>query len=583
MSGRIPTATIADAAVDPPERPARPAGYARVLWALLLVGFVGLNAFWQFLAGGTWFEFTPSGFREAISYPVGRILDGPLDVFAHPWMIVISGLVWGMAAVVPLIAAVRRRVLLTGALILVVALVGRAPLLAGVLVLGCLLAGRTSLRDDAPFLAVLLGMTPVVLYLVLSALVGREAAALLPLQRWVRTLPFLLAVVWAVLVAAAVLGVGSLLRFHPLVVWLPMVVLLGLPVWVFFDRIGSDELSYAMIRARLGPGDVIFAPRRLDAYRGREEMTGLNEQTLRIRIREGLEARRAELMVCCEAFLRKFPQSPRAASVLWVEAQCSSLQLDERALRNGQIRYTGRYPLPRSAPLWQRLNQEYPRTPQADLSRWRLGELALRRGEVRRADELLVAARDSLAARLESAGRPTVEWTGRVFVHPGAPPGEAYCEAALFEVRCLVWLIEQNDLVGETRAAEAAAAYMRLNPNRVDYPARLAGLLDDPERQFETTTMGDNLKLAVAKANPNIFERAAMLVSLAGELNDAAIQANYELGWLVLAEPVLRLEPGIEDAATYFKRVEQAPPNPYARPATAQLARLTGSPLAAGP
>ena len=61
---------------------------------------------------------------------------------------------------------------------------------------------------------------------------------------------------------------------------------------------------------------------------------------------------------------------------------------------------------------------------------------------------------------------------------------------------------------------------------------------------------------------------------LALEVTDAAIEANYELGRLVMSEPVLRLEGAIESSASYFKRVQQAPPNPYAKLAAAKLARL---------
>ena len=158
---------------------------------------------------------------------------------------------------------------------------------------------------------------------------------------------------------------------------------------------------------------------------------------------------------------------------------------------------------------------------------------------------------------------------------PGRLPSRDYFAEALFEIRKLLWLIEQNDLLYDGESAAALAKLMSIDPNQADYGERVAELLDSTDPDYENTRMGDNLKLEVAKASPDIYDkRAGMLMSLAHGTSDAAVQANYELAMLLMHKPVLRLRPGILDSVTYFQRVAQGPPNPWTKLAAEQLARL---------
>jgi len=525
-----------------------------------------LCAFWLKLAKGHWLQFEARAYGSALTMPLGNVLEYPLDIYTHPWMILVWGLLIGVLIVAPLIVAVRAGFLASVPFNLVVLLLAHAPLLAGSLVLGCLLAARTRLRSDAPFLATLLGLCPAGLYLLVSAIAMEAPLVTLPLQKWVHNVPFLTAVLAAVMISAIVLGLGRLARFQPLVVC---------PVWVFYDRVGRDELAFALIASQVVSGDAVFAPSSLDQWRGRPEAAGLSDRTLRIRIEQDLDVRRRDLAQRCERFLRAFPRSRRSPDVLWLRAQLASLKVSRRAFGRGQVRYSAAFLTPRSAGVWKRLVETYPAAPQAAIGKWRLGQLELRHGRVRSGYDLLRDAAKSLGAHLERRkllGR--AEWTGEVFRPARSLPAIEYYSAALFDAKRLVWLIEQNGLLEDQAAARAMAMYMQLDPDREDYAQQLEALLDDPQRRFEATSMGDNLKLAYAKATPDVFERAAMLVSLANELTDAAIEANYELGCLVISEPVLRLEAGVEQGAVYFKRVMDAPPNPYAELIAPSLARL---------
>jgi len=90
--------------------------------------------------------------------------------------------------------------------------------------------------------------------------------------------------------------------------------------------------------------------------------------------------------------------------------------------------------------------------------------------------------------------------------------------------------------------------------------------------------MGDNLKLAVALATPNLYERAEMLILLAeDERTDSAIEANYQLGHLALRTreaPALGLVEKLKNPRAYFQLVVAAPDNPWRDLAAYQLAAL---------
>jgi len=208
-----------------------------------LLGFVLVNAFWLYLSTGKWVDFSPAGYHRGLAIPIGEMLIHPLNVFTHPWMILVLGLLLAVVVFVPIIVAVLYRLLVAAAFVGIIAVFGHAPVLAAAVGIGCLLAARTSLRSDMPFLATLLGLLPVAVYLYLFAFLGTDAAVLAS-QRLVLSLPFLVGGVAAILSAAVVLALARVTGFRPGVVWPVLAVLLAAPAAMFYTRIGVDELQY---------------------------------------------------------------------------------------------------------------------------------------------------------------------------------------------------------------------------------------------------------------------------------------------------------------------------------------------------
>jgi len=556
-----------------------------------LAAFALINAFWQYLATGRWINFSIEAYRHDLAKPLTEIFLKPLGIFTHPWMILVTGLLLALVIFVPVIVAVLYRLPFAAVFVAVVVVIGHAPVLALTLALGCMLAARTPMRSDMPFLAALLGLLlPATLCIAVSLYVGAGAAVLQPIQRWLLCVPPLLAVVAATIASAVVLALAQATSFRPGVVWPVLAIMLAGPMLVFFTKIGAGELDYALIANDLAPGNTIFSASLRDEWSRANRGVGLDDDKLLARAKRLLRDRTQKLAARCDAFLVRHGKSKHAASIAWLKAQCLCLQIDEQAFGKGLVKYSARHTLEASTKAWQFLSDNYAASPQAALADWRLAELKIRQlakpdatlsgAEKKRllnkADALLLAA----AQRLRSLGaedtyRRAYAPTGEVFRRAHSVPSRQYYGRALLAVERLIWLIEQNGVLQDINAAEALAGYLNANPMRTDYYAQIKKLLDDPTRRFEKTKMEDNLRLAYALATDNLYERADMLVLLAKELNDAAIEANYELGQLVLQQPELQLKAEVEDSQLYFKRVKSAPFNPYTKAATERLRWLS--------
>ncbi len=580
----------------------RPTSWWRLGGFMLLnvVGFLAVNAFWQYLFRGEWLDFSAQAYRHDLVTPLGAVLVSPLSIFTHPWMILVTGLLLATVIFVPILVAVLYRAGFAAIFVVIVIAVGHAPLLGLTLALGCALAARTRLRSDMPFVAVLLGLAPLAAYLGLSAYAGVDAA-IVPLQRWLLLVPFLVALVAAIIAATLVLSLARLTRFRPGVVWPVLTVMLAAPTAVFYTRVGPRELAYARIttlklselldgagefRSPLSANDAIFPAVAREEWARQVGALGVTEPQLLDHARDLLTKRKGQLIEQCERFLRRYPPGPRSAEVAWIRAQCLSLQLDRRAFDEGLIRYSARYALPTSRPAWEALTKDFPGTPQAAFAEFRIAEFLVRSlarprekltdeersRRITLADEALEKSESRLTSYANETPRPGgYTRAGEVFEEPPAVPLRDYAAEVRLAAARLLWLIRENQAADDPATATVLAEYLQANPLADNYYGQLLAIMQDPSLQAEKTRMEDNLRLALAMTAPSERDRVEALIALSRELNDAAIEANYELGRLVLQKPQLRKRPDVSPAETYFKRVTGAPVSPFIEPAADRL------------
>jgi hypothetical protein len=568
--------------------------------AVNLAGFCVVNAFWQYLATGRWASFTAQAYRRAMVTPLGEMLIHPLNILSHPWMILVTGLVLGVVILVPLAVAVLYRLVLAAIFVVVVAAVGHAPVLALALAAGCVMAAKTPLRSDMPFLATMLGLVPVAVYLYFFAFAGVDAPVALPLQKWVLYAPFVVAALSAVIGSAVVLLLARLTGFRPGAVWPVLAVLLAIPMSVFYTQIGPAELEYSALVYGLAPGDAIFDPVALDVWKRAHRAEGLEGAAMEQRVRQDMQGRCNRLLSKSQTFLDKYPNSKLAPAAQWLKAQTLSLRLDTRALGRDLVKYSAAHYLQQdsaigsqlAAPAWEQLASRYPGARQAALADWHLGELNVRAGRFRKGYDMLLRSATPLRKMLPSLQSPSAEQERTsIFYAPEPVPDRRHYIQALFEVERLIWLMEQNHIMDDEKVLpkeaqdkvivtrEALRAYLAAYPNDREY-------LDRLKLTYWETWLGDNLKLESARATPDLNARITILLTLAdlregGMFTDAAIAAKYDLGLLAMRPAeISSLHKDVEaqlrrnSPEEYFRAIVQSGQQPWKRLAEERLITL---------
>jgi hypothetical protein len=160
--------------------------------------------------------------------------------------------------------------------------------------------------------------------------------------------------------------------------------------------------------------------------------------------------------------------------------------------------------------------------------------------------------------------------TGRIFLPRMVLPADGLYENALFEAQRLVWLIVRNDVLKDQKCAEALAAYLSEDPNKLEYHEKLKLLA----AKYSRTALGDNLRLAAARTNPDQVSAARTLLDLARPEMDVTIEANYELGQLAIRSELRRRVPQLKGPRTYFQQVIDGTASPWQRLAFKCLAAL---------
>lgn len=560
----------------------RPTPWARraLFVSVNLLIYTGVNAFWRFLATGQWDNFNVHAYWRGLQAPFEG-LSHPLGVIHYPWMILVFGLLMSVIVFTPIVIAVLYRLRVALLFLLVAAAVGQAPALVVGAGLGCLAAARTKLRSNLPMVAVLLGLAPMVVVIALLDLLGMLMpgdVAAQPMWRWLMYMPFFVTGVLAVIALAIILALANLARFRPGVIWPVLAVLLIGPLWMFYDLVGQDELRFALMThsgrsEALCPDDRLLPELTVDEFRRQHGAQGLADDLLAARAHDALQQQRAALNSAGQEFVDRYPLSKRTPEVLWIMGQSLSLRRDMAALRDGSVRYSAARVRPESEALWQKLLDRYESSPQAALAQLHLAELALRRNEPQQAYALLADAYAALATQMPSyADRLAPQHRWGLFAERAQYPSTSYFVAALRRTQYLLWLMDRNLILDNPRAAEALSEWLKIDPAE---EADLAKALADRAQKYSQTDLADNLQLARALIEPDVQRRADRLADLATGSGDAAIEANYERGRLIMDSAAAGDRDELARAAACFQNVLDEAPNPWHELAAQRLLGLS--------
>ena len=569
-------ANAPEAAAKPPRhgpllRPTSPARAAAFLCVNLLA-YAFANAFVHYVSSGHWVSTTAADYRASIGRPLGAMLLEPLNVLTHPWMILVAGLLLSVVIVVPLLVACLHHSRFCTLFLLCVMILAHAPVLALVLAAGCVLVAATPLRRRNPSLSLLLGLAPVAVYLYFSA--DQSPVALLPMQRLVLRLPFLVAALGAVVAGGMVLLIAHWTRYRPGVIWPVVAVLLAAPAWLFYRNVGADELAFAVLARRLAPPAGAFVDRPVPQAHRRPDRPPPQAEIAAVY--QTLQRRKDRLVAACDRFAARYPSSSRLSAVLWIKGIALDTQISSRALDAGFVQHYDHFPLAASRATWTRLAEDFPADPRAAIACLRLARVQMRDGRLAEAQEMLEQAAGPVAGvyAVEPAGK-SGSWRSEMFAADPGPPAREYMQDVAHEVEKLQWLLRVNHVLTDAASAEAFVAYVSLDPRRYRRHQFRAKVLDLAER-FAETDLADNLHLLKAMDMADPFDRAQDLKALEDESkHDASIEANFQLGRLAMqVESTPGLGRLIERPEVYFKRVHDAVENPWQRLADMELADL---------
>lgn len=584
---------------------------AIALLALNVLLFAGVGSFAFWLRNGVRFAPAQEGYWDELkqtfwTVPVlgraegdaslGSLLLEPISVQDVPMQIPILGLLMAALIAVPILAAMLYRFWSCLPFIAVVGFLAVMPWLAITLFVSCMLSASRPFRTRYRFVSALLGLVPVVVYLVLAwsgttdAVLGRID----PVDRIKFVAPWVLAVVAAALVFATVLAIAKVVDYRPGAIAPLLAVMLGLPVVLFEFNVGRDELYYRLLTAT---DRAHFADKNASVEL---EQAVLEEwlrhphprpsikvvsETVEMRwlfeladdvgpARSALSRHQAELATRCDWFLKHFPESRYAANVLFIKARALDMRVDPAEFRRTNwIRFYDDFPASASRDSWRKLTSNRPDSVLGAVGSLRLAQLDARDGKVERASDRLRTLLERFGSAARSGeGRPTRQGALQQALARQTPEAclNLSVDRIVLQAQTLYGLLSANrdpiygyDPISgpKSRTHGFPFGLLDLAPRHERYVQNLQAL----KTEYPNCQIEDNIDLEIAKASTPVALKIERLESCLERFprGDAAPEALFRLGVAYKADG--RIDAG--DAA-FARLFHQHPASVWVQQAT---------------
>ena len=586
---------------------------ATVLLAANVVLFAGVGCFAYWLRSGVTFAPSIEGywdnwqdaFRVIPDSPLNlnSMLIKPISVLHVPQLIPIVGLLMAAMISIPILVALLYRFWASLPFVAVLAFLAMMPWLAVAVLVSCIMVTVPRLRYSLRFISALLGLIPVVVYLVFAARSpGSVADANFdPVDQIKFVAPWVLAIVASTVVFALVLAIARLVNYRPGAITPLLVTMFALPVVLFEVHVGRDELYYRLLEERdqrdFADEDASMSLRKAaeteyyrhptprppfdEVYKTKEQEWLFALTTNAGQYEKQLMQDQVELAEECSKFLRDFPTSRYAANVLFIKARALDRRVDLREFRATKwVRCYDDFPCQASRNTWRMLAHSYPESPLAAAALLRLAQLDARAGDVDRAQEKLAELLAHFAPEGLPFGFNDVRASTEQGVFARQDPERSLdvpFDSVILEAYWLRDLLAQNrdplygyDPIGVPRrfTGELAFGLMHLHPRHQRYVENLERL----KRRYPRCQLEDNIDLQIAKATPEPEVRVASLKELLERFpeRDAVPEALYRLGMAYR-----ELGDGMQ-AQTQFDRLRAGYPRSIWAQQAGRLPRVVG-------
>lgn len=542
---------------------------------MLLFCGVGIFAYW--IRSGVVFAPAMEGYAEQIlgafrfgedtGATLGSLLLEPISVLRVEMQIGVLGLLMAALISIPILVAILYRFWCSLPFIAIVGFVAVMPWLALTLLGSCLIASVRPFRSKYHFMSALFALVPAVIYLILAWADSRASFAsdYDPVDGIKFVAPWVLAIVAAGVVFAIVLTIAKLVNYRPGAITPLLTLMFALPVILFEQYVGRDELRYrlllAMDRAYFADVDASLGLRQaLDAARRQSPIGGGGDRGVEVlaaqrwlfglsdnlddSMHSVLTRHQWEIAERCDQFLTDYPSSMHSAAVLFIKARALDTRIDAREFRETNwIRCFNDFPSPASRNTWQLLAQHQKDAPLGAYAEISLAQIDLRGGSADRALERLrgaeaVLADHSVKPAASVALRTESGINSKTSVRASSSVNDlniSWSRLHLFASR-LANLVESNHdplyghdpITGARKPIrELNGGWFHFNP-RDDHYRRNLDLL---RRAFPRSKLQDNIELELALTAAPLSARIAELERVIADhpQGDAIAEALFRL------------------------------------------------------
>ncbi len=543
---------------------------ARVLLLLNLLLFCGLCMFTRWLHVARILDFSVESYMGPLRFwgtdtqTLYDFILFPISVDQTPIYGVVIGLLMASVVAIPICVAILYRFKSSLPFAAAVLVFAHLPWLAITLVGSCVLASVRPFRMEFRFGSALLGMLPVLLYLFLATRGPGDplSASISPERKLLLAGPWLLAILAACSMMAAIILIARIVNHRPGAVAPVMAIMFATPVVLFHFHVGVDELHYRVLESEYGPRSERFEPvqdasGRILGMLHRWTQPGSDSASLHSAFlaiwstnpaeQVALKARLTRRLLhdfqiqlmrdrhaaynACQVFVADHPHSRYVPNALFIQARALDTRLDQRRLvgREAQRELYTDFPHVESLQVWTNLLAEYPDSPLAVSARLRVAQLRLRGGDEVAALRVL---QPMASAEAISPDPPPA----RPFMQTQPPESSlAYePEPDLLESRRLAELIRVNR-DDPKHGAEPLRALASLDPHRASYRDQLQRLAD----RYHDSLLYDNIVVRWAEAHADREERARKLAACIERFptGDALPEALFKLANLEVQAP----------------------------------------------
>lgn len=581
---------------------------ALVLLLINLGLFCGLCVFTFWLRAARPFDVSLASYVSPARFwaPGPNLTDfliEPISVKDTPLHAVVLGLLFGAIFTVPIVISILYRFVSALPFVAAVLVFAHMPWMAFTLLWSCVLASLPPFRMKFRYASALVGLLPVLVYLILAGAGTGDLGVASPTEKTLMAMPWVLAVLASAVMIAICLQLAKFLNYRPGPVAPIVSIMFAAPVVLFHVGIGVDELDYRVLEHAYGPRSRAFEPVQDPRPKLRQLVLSIarNDELYKLYLPDFLAALqgepfpnprlvlqyfvvefmadRARAYQACRNFVADHPKSRYVPEVLFIQARVLDTRLNERALlgRTPSRELYFDFPHVQSEKPWSDLQRQFPDSVLSAAAALRLAQLRLREGRI---DEVLALLSEQHARRAAMLrGRPT----SQPVVEPllaRTPPEEALgfeVEPYLREAWRLEQLVRNNK--DDPKYGDAPlVALASLDPHRIRYAQQLLRLAD----AYSDALLFDNLMVAYAVTLPSPRERATVLARLAARLGDGDAQPEIQVSLANLEIQSLADEASTARAMQRLRRIARGPADDYWSDEARRMLRIYEPPAAEG-